>query len=71
VEYPKGNGQMFKAVPMQNTHWYRLGGREGCTANPRYAPQAEVKRVGLHDCDVLRCASKHVGTKADYEKRVK
>jgi hypothetical protein len=65
-----GYDKTFEPVQMQNTHWYNTGqGRGGWTTNPNLAPQSEVQRVGLHDCNVLGC--KHAGTKADYEKRTK
>ena len=45
----------------QNTHWYRHTRKEkgqrsiGWTANPKYADEGEIERVGLHDCFQLQC----------------
>jgi hypothetical protein len=53
-------------VKQQNTHWYRAGGRFSFTADPTQADQGEVERVGLHDCEELRCQIFHYGNSVHY-----
>lgn len=49
----------------QNTHWYRANDG-GWTANPLFAKQGEVERVGLHECSIQGCEEAHCGSAQEF-----
>lgn len=52
-------------VEMQNSHWYQTD-NGGWTAEPIYAKDGEVERVGLHDCEARGCEETHSGSAQEY-----
>lgn len=49
----------------QNTHWYRADDG-GWTANPLFAKQGEIERVGLHECSIQGCEETHSSSSQEF-----
>lgn len=53
-------------MKQQNTNWYRPKDMQGWTANPKYAKNGEVDRIGLHDCTFFGCKARHSSSAEEY-----
>ena len=59
-------------MQQQNTHWYKSANahaRGGFTADPTYAKDGEIGRIGYHVCAELGCTEIHAGSKEWMESR--